>query len=116
MFVSTHYAGPEVIMAFKEGEAYKKVFGPVFVYLNSASRNVKSKSLWSDAVQQVNILLQPTTIYLLHFIRVKWSDYVMAHNLSLFLIWSISYPMKSKDGLMISLGQNITFHPINEEE
>lgn len=81
MFVSTHYAGPEVIMAFKEGEAYKKVFGPVFVYLNSASRNVKSKSLWSDAVQQVNILLQPTTIYLLHFIRVKCEVIMLWHTI-----------------------------------
>ncbi|XP_019422979.1 PREDICTED: probable rhamnogalacturonate lyase C [Lupinus angustifolius] len=52
MFVSTHYAGKEATMAFKEGETYKKVFGPVFVYLNSASTTKQSLSLWSDAVQQ----------------------------------------------------------------
>ncbi|CAL0313195.1 unnamed protein product [Lupinus luteus] len=52
MFVSTHYAGKEVTMAFKEGETYNKVFGPVFVYLNSASSTKQSLSLWSDAVQQ----------------------------------------------------------------
>ncbi|ESW28447.1 hypothetical protein PHAVU_003G287200 [Phaseolus vulgaris] len=52
MFVSTHYAGKEVTMAFQEGEAYKKVFGPVFAYVNSASREDGTLSLWSDAVQQ----------------------------------------------------------------
>ncbi|XP_061376076.1 probable rhamnogalacturonate lyase C isoform X2 [Gastrolobium bilobum] len=54
MFVSTHYAGKEVTMAFQEGETYKKVFGPVFVYVNSASSNEDSLSLWSDAVQQLS--------------------------------------------------------------
>ncbi|KAK7250632.1 hypothetical protein RIF29_33178 [Crotalaria pallida] len=54
MFVSTHYAGKEVTMAFEEGETYKKVFGPVFVYLNSASSPNDSLSLWSDAVQQLS--------------------------------------------------------------
>lgn len=53
MFVSTHYAGKEVTMAFEEGETYKKVFGPVFIYLNSASSDDSKQSLWSDAVLQV---------------------------------------------------------------
>ena len=53
MFVSTHYAGKEVTMAFQEGETYKKVFGPVFVYLNSVSPQEESVALWSDAVQKV---------------------------------------------------------------
>jgi len=53
MFVSTHYAGKEVTMAFEEGETYKKVFGPVFVYLNSDSSKNDTATLWSDAVQQV---------------------------------------------------------------
>ncbi|XP_004509710.1 uncharacterized protein [Cicer arietinum] len=52
MFVSTHYAGKEVTMAFEEGETYKKVFGPVFIYLNSASSDDSKQSLWSDAVLQ----------------------------------------------------------------
>ncbi|XP_047173846.1 rhamnogalacturonate lyase-like [Vigna umbellata] len=52
MFVSTHYAGKESTMSFKEGETYKKVFGPVFVYVNSASGDDGTLSLWSDAVQQ----------------------------------------------------------------
>ncbi|XP_057421613.1 uncharacterized protein LOC130715523 isoform X2 [Lotus japonicus] len=60
MFVSTHYAGKEVTMAFQEGETYKKVFGPVFVYLNSASidDDDDTLSLWSDANQQLSIEVQ----------------------------------------------------------
>ncbi|CAJ2636318.1 unnamed protein product [Trifolium pratense] len=54
MFVSTHYAGKEVTMAFQDGETYKKVFGPVFVYLNTDSKENDKLSLWSDAVQQLS--------------------------------------------------------------
>ncbi|KAF7829260.1 putative rhamnogalacturonate lyase B isoform X3 [Senna tora] len=50
MFVSTHYAGEHVTMIFEEGETNKKVFGPVFVYLNSA--NSTTPDLWSDALRQ----------------------------------------------------------------
>jgi len=67
MFVSTHYAGKEVTMAFQEGEAYKKVFGPVFAYVNSASREDGTLSLWSDAVQQVPVT--PNTTHLCLFIK-----------------------------------------------
>jgi len=56
MFVSPHYAGKDVTMEFQEGETYKKVFGPVFVYLNTASSENEKLSLWSDAVQQVLFL------------------------------------------------------------
>jgi len=55
MFMSTHYAGKEVTMAFQQGETYKKVFGPVFAYFNNASREDDILSLWSDAVQQVSV-------------------------------------------------------------
>ncbi|CAK8561778.1 unnamed protein product [Lathyrus sativus] len=58
MFVSTHYAGKEVTMAFKEGETYKKVFGPVFVYLNTDSSKNGNSNLWSDAVQQLSKQVQ----------------------------------------------------------
>ncbi|MED6132087.1 hypothetical protein PIB30_015874 [Stylosanthes scabra] len=55
MFVSTHYAGKEVTMSFQQGEAYKKVFGPVFIYLNSASTTPHDPlSLWSDAMNQLS--------------------------------------------------------------
>ncbi|KAF1871983.1 hypothetical protein Lal_00012202 [Lupinus albus] len=53
-FMSTHYAGKEVTMSFEEGETYKKVFGPVFIYLNSATTKDNSLSLWSDAVEQLS--------------------------------------------------------------
>jgi len=58
MFMSIHYAGKDVAIEFQEGETYKKVLGPIFVYLNSASSNDQFKSLWSDAKQKVNIPLQ----------------------------------------------------------
>ncbi|KAK4261416.1 hypothetical protein QN277_004417 [Acacia crassicarpa] len=54
MFVSTHYAGKEVTMEFQEGEPYKKVFGPIFVYLNSVSNSENPLTLWTDAVQQMS--------------------------------------------------------------
>ncbi|KAL5063332.1 hypothetical protein RYX36_025069 [Vicia faba] len=58
MFVSTHYAGKEVTMAFEEGETYKKVFGPVFVYLNTDSSQNDNSTLWSDAVKQLSKQVQ----------------------------------------------------------
>ncbi|KAL0549705.1 hypothetical protein IC582_014192 [Cucumis melo] len=55
MFVSTHYAGKDIGMRFAAGEPWKKVFGPVFVYLNSVSPEEDSLSLWEDAKQQLAI-------------------------------------------------------------
>ncbi|KAL2348988.1 hypothetical protein Fmac_002988 [Flemingia macrophylla] len=74
MFVSTHYVGKDAEISFAEGETYTKVFGPVFVYLNTVSNKQQFRSLWSDAVGQL------------------------------------------EDGLMISLDQKISFHPINGEQ
>ncbi|PHT62507.1 hypothetical protein T459_33628 [Capsicum annuum] len=37
MFFSTHYAGEILTLRFRNGEPWKKVFGPIFVYLNSIS-------------------------------------------------------------------------------
>ncbi|XP_028754581.1 probable rhamnogalacturonate lyase B [Neltuma alba] len=54
MFMSMHLAGKEAAMEFQEGETYKKVFGPVFVYLNSISSNANAQTLWRDAVQQMS--------------------------------------------------------------
>ncbi|CAJ1931234.1 unnamed protein product [Sphenostylis stenocarpa] len=54
MFTSTHYGGKKVIISFDEGETYKKVFGPIFVYLNSAPSQTQFKSLWSDAVEKLS--------------------------------------------------------------
>uniref|UniRef100_A0A5B6ZSC2 rhamnogalacturonan endolyase n=1 Tax=Davidia involucrata TaxID=16924 RepID=A0A5B6ZSC2_DAVIN len=49
MFVSTHYAGEDTGMKFRNGEPWRKVFGPVFIYLNSISSNQKPQALWKDA-------------------------------------------------------------------
>ncbi|KAG2409066.1 uncharacterized protein HKW66_Vig0038880 [Vigna angularis] len=52
---TTHYSGKEVTMTLHEGEPFKKVYGPVFAYLNSVSRVHHSEQvLWSDAVQQLS--------------------------------------------------------------
>ncbi|KAL7254869.1 hypothetical protein ACSBR1_009090 [Camellia fascicularis] len=58
----TSHVGPIVLsyplcwgrcrMKFKAGEQWKKVFGPVFMYLNSASNNQKS-ALWQNAKSQM---------------------------------------------------------------
>ncbi|XAR73522.1 Rhamnogalacturonan endolyase, partial [Bertholletia excelsa] len=53
MFVSTHYAGTGMVMHFKEGEPWKKVFGPVFIYLNSDSVEENRQGLWQDAKEQM---------------------------------------------------------------
>lgn len=74
MFVSTHYAGKDVAIQFQQGETHKKVFGPIFVYLNSAPSKDQFKSLWSDAKQKVNISL--TIIYDLF---VSISQYAMTY-------------------------------------
>ncbi|KAI5648050.1 hypothetical protein M9H77_34055 [Catharanthus roseus] len=55
MFFSTHYAGEIMGIRFRNGEPWKKVFGPVLVYLNSLSDNVEPLSLWADAKEQMLI-------------------------------------------------------------
>ncbi|XP_042014710.1 probable rhamnogalacturonate lyase B isoform X1 [Salvia splendens] len=55
MFVSTHYGGEDLVVKFGDGEEWKKVFGPVFIYLNSVSdyTNDSNAFLWSDAKDQM---------------------------------------------------------------
>ncbi|XP_074325275.1 uncharacterized protein LOC141662125 [Apium graveolens] len=58
VFFSNHYSGKELDLHFGAGEAWKKVYGPVFVYLNSAStKNVNDlhSTLWTDAKRQASI-------------------------------------------------------------
>ncbi|VVA90661.1 unnamed protein product [Arabis nemorensis] len=55
IFHSTHYVGAELIMQFQKGEAWKKVFGPVFIYLNSFPREVDPLLLWHQAKNQTKI-------------------------------------------------------------
>lgn len=59
MFTSTHYAGKDLNTAYRNGEPWKKVLGPVLVYLNSISPKENSSMLWEDAKEQViNLLTQ----------------------------------------------------------
>ncbi|XP_004501130.1 uncharacterized protein [Cicer arietinum] len=52
VFHSTHYSGTDLIMKFGPNEPWKKVFGPIFIYLNSISNGVSPKMLWNNAKQQ----------------------------------------------------------------
>lgn len=54
MFTSTHYAGEDLAIKFESEEHWKKVLGPVYVYLNSdASAKTDPSILWNDAKQRV---------------------------------------------------------------
>ena len=66
MFVSAHYGGNDVVIKFGEGEQWKKVFGPIFMYLNSTSTGEDPLTLWDDAKNQVfanSIVVCPRTMY-----------------------------------------------------
>lgn len=54
-FISGHYVGADMEAHYRPGEAWKKVLGPVFIYLNSEStgNNPPQDLLWEDAEQQV---------------------------------------------------------------
>ncbi|KAB1200354.1 Rhamnogalacturonate lyase [Morella rubra] len=53
MFMSTHYAGEDLNIEFQEGEPWKKVYGPIFVYLNSVKSKIETQNLWPDAKKQM---------------------------------------------------------------
>ncbi|KAF3447275.1 hypothetical protein FNV43_RR12455 [Rhamnella rubrinervis] len=53
MFLSGHYAGQDLVPKIRAGEPWKKVFGPVFIYLNSASKGDDPFWLWEDAKIQM---------------------------------------------------------------
>lgn len=71
MFTSTHYAGEDMRVEFQNGEPWKKVFGPVFIYLNSNTANGTYATLWNDAKRQVCILF----IYLLSHHSIPFLSY-----------------------------------------
>ncbi|XP_021832176.1 probable rhamnogalacturonate lyase B isoform X2 [Prunus avium] len=55
MFLSAHYSGEDLVLKLKPDEPWKKVFGPVFIYLNSATSNANDdpSPLWEDAKHQM---------------------------------------------------------------
>ncbi|TYH38223.1 hypothetical protein ES332_D12G096300v1 [Gossypium tomentosum] len=57
MFVSNHYTGKDIAEFYKERVAWKKAFGPVLIYLNSATfdhAHRYRKSLWKDAKKRLS--------------------------------------------------------------
>uniref|UniRef100_A0A0E0F286 rhamnogalacturonan endolyase n=1 Tax=Oryza meridionalis TaxID=40149 RepID=A0A0E0F286_9ORYZ len=52
MFLGTHYVGNDIVLKIEAGEYWKKVMGPVFIYLNSNPRRGDLHSLWVDAKVQ----------------------------------------------------------------
>ncbi|KAI4383465.1 hypothetical protein MLD38_009299 [Melastoma candidum] len=54
MFMSDHYGGRDFNTYFTVQESWKKVFGPVMIYLNSATSNANAYDrLWADAKAQM---------------------------------------------------------------
>ncbi|XP_010060112.2 probable rhamnogalacturonate lyase B [Eucalyptus grandis] len=51
MFLSAHYGGDDLVLKLAPGEPWKKIFGPVFFYLNCTSEN--PLKLWDDAKEQM---------------------------------------------------------------
>ncbi|XP_059634547.1 probable rhamnogalacturonate lyase B isoform X2 [Cornus florida] len=59
MFLSGHYAGDDLVPKVRQGEPWKKVFGPVFIYLNSAMDGEDPQlALWEDARRQMMVEVQ----------------------------------------------------------
>ncbi|KAL8145397.1 uncharacterized protein LOC141706961 [Apium graveolens] len=58
VFLSGHYAGDDLCPKIGQGEYWKKVFGPVFIYLNSAMNGNDPRTLWDDAKNQMMIEVQ----------------------------------------------------------
>ncbi|XP_070056243.1 uncharacterized protein [Nicotiana tomentosiformis] len=55
VFLSAHYAGEDLVPKFGDGEPWKKVFGPVFIYLNYVNEGEDPLTLWEDAKEQMLI-------------------------------------------------------------
>ncbi|CAM8936586.1 unnamed protein product [Rhodiola kirilowii] len=55
MFMSAHYSGEDLVAKYGDQEAWKKVFGPVFFYLNSNGSEERPFSLWEDAKKQMRV-------------------------------------------------------------
>ncbi|CAL5205313.1 unnamed protein product [Lathyrus oleraceus] len=59
VFLSAHYSGEDLVPKFKANEAWKKVFGPVFIYVNSPyNEDDDPIKLWDDAKLQMLVEVQ----------------------------------------------------------
>ncbi|XP_024026671.1 probable rhamnogalacturonate lyase B [Morus notabilis] len=60
MFLSAHYAGEDMVLKIQPNEPWKKVFGPVFIYVNSVPDGSDQfrAQLWDDAKMQMLIEVQ----------------------------------------------------------
>lgn len=58
IFVTSHYAGTDLLVKLEAGEIWKKVYGPVFIYLNSVPDKNNGLSLWGNAKEQMKIQVQ----------------------------------------------------------
>ncbi|KAL5779943.1 hypothetical protein ACOSQ2_010680 [Xanthoceras sorbifolium] len=54
-FHSSHYVGRHFGMKIEKNEAWKKIYGPFFVYVNSVPTPGDKGKLWEDAKKQLNI-------------------------------------------------------------
>lgn len=61
IFVTSHYAGADLLLKFEAGEIWKKVYGPVFIYLNSVPDKNEGLSLWDNAKEQVKICMSASS-------------------------------------------------------
>ncbi|CAN1131704.1 Rhamnogalacturonate lyase [Linum perenne] len=54
VFHSTHYTGADMMIPFQANEIWKKVYGPVFIYINSLDQVTEQQiPLWDDAKNQL---------------------------------------------------------------
>ncbi|KAI3685803.1 hypothetical protein L6452_35061 [Arctium lappa] len=53
LFSSAHYGGNDMVLKFGKGELWNKVFGPIFIYLNTISKTKDLLMLWDDAKNQM---------------------------------------------------------------
>ncbi|KAI3832432.1 hypothetical protein MKX03_020666 [Papaver bracteatum] len=53
VFFSSHYMGQDKIPMFGNGEPWKKVYGPVFLYLNTDPHCTNESALWDEAKEQL---------------------------------------------------------------
>ncbi|MCD7456966.1 hypothetical protein HAX54_033733 [Datura stramonium] len=94
VFVSTHYAGEDLAIKFQHGETWKKVIGPVFVYLNSdAAAKANPSILWNDAKKR-GYQFWNKTDYNGNFIieNVIFGTYNLFRQYGLWKQYSVLYP------------------------